>query len=226
MIKLYNGDCLEVMKQIPDESIDLIVSDPPYLINYKTNWRKDKSHDFCKPIQNDDNKNVIELFIKEAYRVLKNNSAMYCFCSPKTVHIFLEFLFIYGFTVKNQIVWKKNNHTLGDLKAQFGQCYEIILLVNKGRKVFNGKRITDVWEFKRVSGKKQLHQNQKPVELLEQCIRYHSNEGDVILDCFMGSGSTGVACKNTNRSFIGIELDRNYFDIANNRIAELFDVAI
>ena len=120
----------------------------------------------------------------------------------------------------NMIIWVKNNWTAGDLKAQFGKQYEIIFLVNKGRCMFNGKRITDVWNFDRVSGAKQLHQNQKPVNLLEQCILKHSKENDVIFDGFMGSGSTGVACKHLNRNFIGIELDNNYFEIAKKRIEE------
>ena len=216
--KLLKGDCLSVMKDLYDESIDLIVTDPPYLIKYKTNHRKDKNHDFCSEIDNDDNYDLISNFFHESYRVLKNNSAMYCFCSPKTIDYFLQCARSSGFNIKNQIVWVKNNWTAGDLQAQFGQQYEIILLLNKGRKKFNGKRLTDVWEFPRVSGKEQLHQNQKPVNLLMQCIEKHSNENDVVLDCFMGSGSTGVACLNTNRNFIGIELDENYFNIAKERI--------
>ena len=118
------------------------------------------------------------------------------------------------------IIWVKNNWTAGDLKAQFGKQYEIIFLVNKGRCLFNGKRLTDVWKFNRVSGNKQLHQNQKPVDLLEQCILKHSKEKQVIFDGFMGSGSTGVACINTNRNFIGIELDKKYFSIAKERIEQ------
>lgn len=77
-----------------------------------------------------------------------------------------------------------------------------------------------------MSGKKQVHQNQKPVDLLEQCILKHSNENDVVLDPFMGSGSTGVACVNTNRDFIGFELDENYFKIAENRIENVEDQKI
>mgnify|MGYP003091688322 FL=1 len=116
------------------------------------------------------------------------------------------------------IIWVKNNWTAGDLKAQFGKQYEIIFLVNKGRCLFNGKRITDVWYFDRVSGNKQVHQNQKPVDLLEQCILKHSNENDIVLDPFMGSGSTGVAGLRLNRNFIGIEIDEKYYQIAKERI--------
>lgn len=92
--------------------------------------------------------------------------------------------------------------------------------MNKGRKFFNGKRLTDVWFFNRVSGKKQVHQNQKPVELLERCILKHSNENDIVFDGFMGSGSTAVACLKTNRSFIGVEIDEYNFNIAKQRVKE------
>ena len=219
-IDLRQGDCLELMKDIQNESIDLVVTDPPYLIKYKTSRRKDKKHDFCSEILNDDNYDLISNYIKECYRIMKNNSAMYMFCNCNKVDYFKQELEKAGFKIKNMIIWVKNNWTAGDLKAQFGKQYEIIFLVNKGRCMFNGKRITDVWNFDRVSGAKQLHQNQKPVNLLEQCILKHSKENDVIFDGFMGSGSTGVACKHLNRNFIGIELDEKYFEIAKKRIEE------
>ena len=220
-IKLYCDDCLNIMKQIDNESIDLIVTDPPYLIKYKTNRRKNKYHDFCSEILNDDNEQLIIDYIRECYRILKNNTAMYMFCNCDKVDFFKQELENAGFKIKNMIIWVKNNWTAGDLKAQFGKQYEIIFLVNKGRKYFNGKRITDVWMFDRISGKKQLHQNQKPVDLLKQCILKHSDENDIIFDGFMGSGSTGVACIETGRKFIGVELDKKYFEIAKERIEKL-----
>ena len=220
-IKLYCDDCLNIMKQIENESIDLIVTDPPYLIKYKTNHRKNKNHDFCSEILNDDNEQLIIDYIRECYRILKNNTAMYMFCNCDKVDFFKQELENAGFKIKNMIIWIKNNWTAGDLKAQFGKQYEIIFLVNKGRKCFNGKRITDVWMFDRISGKKQLHQNQKPVDLLKQCILKHSDENDIIFDGFMGSGSTGVACIETGRKFIGVELDKKYFEIAKERIENL-----
>ena len=220
-IKLYCDDCLNIMKQIENESIDLIVTDPPYLIKYKTNRRKNKDHDFCSEILNDDNEQLIIDYIRECYRILKNNTAMYMFCNCDKVDFFKQELENAGFKIKNMIIWVKNNWTAGDLKAQFGKQYEIIFLVNKGRKCFNGKRITDIWMFDKISGKKQLHQNQKPVDLLKQCILKHSDENDIIFDGFMGSGSTGVACIETNRKFIGVELDKKYFEIAKERIDNL-----
>ena len=217
ILKLIQGDCLEVMKDIPDNSIDLIVTDPPYLINYKSKYRKNKEHKFCSTIKNDNNYMLIKKYIKECYRIMKNNTAMYIFCSFDKVDFFKQELELY-FKVKNMIVWVKNNHTAGDLEAQFGKKYELILLVNKGRAKFNGKRLTDVWEFNRVVDNAQIHQNQKPLDLLKQCIEKHSKVNDIVFDGFMGSGSTGVACLNLSRQFIGIELDEYYFKIAKERI--------
>lgn len=216
---IERGDCLELMKDIPDASIDLIVTDPPYLMSYRTNRRKDKSHEFCSPIDGDNDPRLIENYIRECHRILKDDSAMYMFCNSNKVDYFKRELEKH-FKVKNLIVWVKNNHTAGDLKAQFGKQYEFIFLVNKGRAHIRGKRITDIWSFDGVRGNAQVHQNQKPVELLEQCILKHSDEGDLIFDGFLGSGSTCVACVNTNRHYIGFELDEKYFDIACQRLDE------
>ena len=215
--KILNMDVLEGMKKIGDSSIDLIVTDPPYLIDYKTNRRKDKKHKFSKVIANDNNPQLISVYIKECHRIMKDNTAMYMFCSMDKVDFFKQELERY-FNVKNIIVWVKNNHTAGDLKHQFGKQYEFIILVNKGLCEFNGERLTDVWRFKKVVGKNQVHQNQKPLELIERCITKHSKVGDVVFDGFMGSGTTAVACLNTDRNFVGFEIDKEYFDIAIDRV--------
>jgi len=205
------------MKRIADESIDFIVTDPPYLINYKTNRRKDKKHDFCTPIANDTNEVMIVDYIAECHRILKPDSAIMIFCNADKIDFFKHEIEKH-FKLKNIIIWLKNNHTAGDLEAQLGKQYEMIILANKGRKRFNGKRLTDVWAFNRVVGNSQLHQNQKPVELIERAIKMFSNECDTVFDGFMGSGTTAIACMRTNRNFIGFELDENYFKIANERI--------
>ena len=215
--KIYNEDCLEGMKRIEDSSIDLIVTDPPYLINYKTGNRKDKEHRFGKVILNDDNEDLIKGYIKECYRILKDDTAMYMFCSAAKVDFFKTELEKY-FAMKNMIIWEKDHFTLGDLENTFGRKYEIVFLVNKGIKKFNGKRLGDVWKFKRVLGDKQVHQNQKPIELIEQCIEKHSDENDIIFDGFMGSGTTAVAAMNTNRRYIGFELDEYYYNVAMKRL--------
>lgn len=215
--KIYNEECIEGMKKMSDNSIDLIVTDPPYLVNYKTNRRKNKEHRFTKAILNDNNEQLIIDYINECYRVLKDNSAMYMFCSSDKVDFFKQQL-EKKFKIKNMVIWVKNNHTAGDLKGSFGRKYEIIFLVVKGVKHFNGKRLTDIWEFDKVSGKNQVHQNQKPLELIKLCIEKHSDENDIILDGFMGSGTTAIACMNTNRNYIGFELDEGYYNVSLDRI--------
>ena len=227
MSKLYSGNCVEILKTFQEESIDLIVTDPPYLINYQTNYRKDKDHRFCSPIQNDKDAHLlISESIKEMYRVLKNDTAVYMFCSFDFVDFFKQEVEKY-FNLKNIIIWAKNNWTAGDLEAQYGKAYEMIVYANKGRcKLKSDKRESDVWDYKRVVGNRQYHQNQKPVELLERCIRNSSIKGGVVLDPFMGSGSTCVAAQNIGRQYIGIELEEVYIDIAKQRLAQktLFSV--
>lgn len=217
---IYNEDCIVGMQEMPDDSVDLIVTDPPYLMKYKTNRRKDKHHKFCSEIAGDDDQELINTYIKECYRIMKNDSACYMFCNSNKVDVFKRQLEKVGFNIKNMIVWVKNNWTAGDLKASYGKQYELILYVNKGRRFINGSRLTDVWEFPRVSGSKQLHQNQKPVELIKQCIEKSSDPGAIVFDGFMGSGTTAIACIDTDRHYIGYELDPEYYKVANNRILD------
>lgn len=221
---VYNSDCLSGLKSLPNDCINLIATDPPYLMDYKTGYRKDKEHKFTKAIANDDNSEFIKSVIKEMYRVLKNDSAIYMFCNSNKIDFFKQELENVGFKIKNIIVWVKNNWTAGDLQAAFGKQYEFIILANKGRAKFNGKRLSDVWSFNRVAGKEQLHQNQKPLELMERIIVKHSKPNDVVLDPFMGSGTTALACLNTSRHYIGYEVDNYYYKICKERIEDYVNV--
>lgn len=215
---IYKIDCLKLMKDLPDECVDGIVTDPPYLINYKTGHRKDKTHKFCHVIENDNNEDFIKEYIKECYRIMKNNTAMYMFCSQKKVDIFKQEIEKY-FNIKNIIVWvKMGGNNLGDLTHAFSSKYEFIIYCNKGNKKINGKRISDVWEFDKVLGDSQLHQNEKPIELIKQCIEKSTNENDLIFDGCMGSGTTAVACKELKRNYLGCEIDDYYFNIAIERL--------
>lgn len=222
MYKLMQGDCLELMKEIPDGSVDIVLTDPPYLIDYS---RHDKKSRFNKKIANDrqDNKRMIEDYFSECYRIMKTDTAIYCFCNYKKIDIFKQSLEKAGFNLKNIIVWDKERQGMGDLKTTFGYSHELILFASKGQPKIRGKRISDVWKFKRVPSAEQVHQNQKPLALLEQALEKSTDAGAVVFDGFMGSGSTGVACVNTSRDFIGIELDENYFDIAKKRIEEAYN---
>ena len=210
-IKLYNGDCLEVLNQIQDESVDLILTDLPYGMNYQPNRREHKH----SKILDDCNLKWLSKFIQEQNRVLKNNSHLYIFCSWHNIDKFKQEIEKH-FKIENILIWRKQNHGLGDLKGSYGCSTEFIFFAQKGRKELNGKRERDVLEFNRVHTK--LHPTMKPVDLLEFLVSKSSKKDDIVLDCFMGSGSTGVACKKTKRKFIGIELDEDYFKIAKERI--------
>lgn len=223
------GDCVDLIKAVPDASIDLIVTDPPYNTNYKTNRRKSNNiknnliidkeeHLFTEPIANDSNNEIlIKQIVEESFRVLKQDTAFYCFCSPDTVEIFKNEIDKY-FTIKNIIIWVKNSHTAGDLEAQFGKQYEMIIYANKGRRKINGKRIQDVWFFDRVPPTQAVHQNQKPLKSIEQIIKISSNEGDDVLDMFLGSGTLLEGCLNTKRNALGFDISGQWVDHYKKRL--------
>lgn len=213
MIKIQQGDCLELMKEIHNKSIDLIVTDPPYGMSFQSHRRKN----VYEKIKNDENLNFLNSFFKDCYRILNKDCAIYVFCSWHNVDIFKNKFEKY-FKLKNILVWVKNNHGSGDLQASYAPKYEFILYGNKGRRKFENGRKEDVLFYNKT--KNELHPTQKPTDLLEFLIKNSSKEKETILDPFMGSGSTGVACQNTNRSFIGFELDEKYFEISKKRLEE------
>ena len=217
MYKLYNGDCLEVMDKLIEEGVkvDCILTDPPYGINFKSNHRKEK----YSYIENDNNLDFIKNYFSRCYALLKEDTHIYCFCSWHNIDKF-KIEFEKYFKLKNIIVWEKNNTSMGDLKGSYAPKHEFILYGHKGRRLRNGFRYADIIKANRTNNK--LHPTQKPVDLLEIFIKQSTDKNDVVFDGFMGSGSTGVACANTNRQFIGIELDNNYFDIASKRIEEAY----
>ena len=213
-IKLMQGDCLELMENIPYGSVDLVLTDPPYGIKYKSNMRT-KSSKF-EMLANDNNSTRFMVY-PEMYRALKDNSVAIVFASWKNyAEDYIE-LSKY-FDIKNVIVWWKHGGGIGDLKHTLSTDYEIAIVCHKGKCKIRGKRCGSVWECNKVNPNKMLHPTQKPEKLLEELIEKYSDSGATVLDCFMGSGSTGVACLNTNRRFIGIELDETYFNIAKERI--------
>ena len=214
--KIYQGDCLEVMDRLIEEGVkvDAMITDPPYGISFRSNHRKEK----YEKISNDDDLSFLDEYFQLCNMLLKDNTHIYCFCSWHHIDKF-KIAFEKYFTLKNIIVWEKNNTSMGDLKGSYAPKHEFILFGHKGRRLRNGKRLPDVLQAKRTGNK--LHPTQKPVDLLEIFIKQSTNENDIILDTFMGSGSTGVACLNTNRKFIGIELDENYFNIATDRLENI-----
>lgn len=212
-INLLHGDCFDLLKDIPNESVDMILTDPPYGMSFQSGHRKIK----YEKIQGDSNLDWLDDFVDEIYRVSKPNTAHYVFCSFHHIDKFKQAI-EKRFKIKNILTWVKNNTSMGDLKGDFATKTEFIIFFHKGRRLINGKRDPNVLEFKRTGNK--LHPTQKPVDMTEYLLTKFSGEGDVVLDPFMGSGTTGIACLNTNRRFIGMELDDDYFKIANDRIRE------
>ena len=231
MIDLRCGDCLELMKDIPDKSVDMILCDLPYGTT-RNKW------DSIIPL---------DKLWNEYERIIKDNGAIVLFSQmPFTAELTHSNLKLF----KYEWIWEKDNGT-GFLNAKKMplKIHENILVFYKKLPTYNpqmrtgfkpykckqGRHSTnygayeqghitesngerypiDIIEFKKDSG---LHPTQKPVALLEYLIKTYTNENDLVLDNCMGSGSTGVACINTNRNFIGIELDENYFKIAKERI--------
>jgi len=211
MIKLIQGDCLEVMKEIPDKSVDLVLTDPPYGMSFKSNYREEK----YKEIINDSDLSWLDYFVNEIYRVTKENTAHYVFCSFHNIDLFKQAL-EKKFTIKNLLVWEKNNTGMGDLTADFASKTEFIWFIQKGRREIIGSRDPNIFTARKTGNN--FHPTEKPIDLMEYLLSKFSNSEDTILDPFMGAGSTGIACKLSKRKFIGIELDQDYFKIAQDRI--------
>ena len=234
-IQLINGDCLEEMAKLPEGSIDLVLTDPPY------------GTTACKW----DNVIPFEPMWKQLKRVTKKNAAIALFGSqPFTSALVMSNPKMFKYC----LIWDKGRGRepqLSNIRPM--KCHEDICIFCQTKTTYNPQKIKLDKPDKRginpvtgggqgiiknyvnspktyndrfplsitkFSGEQGLHPTQKPVALMEYLIKTYTNEGDTVLDFTMGSGTTGVACKNTNRNFIGIELDKGYFDIASKRIAE------
>jgi DNA modification methylase len=217
-IDLRIGDCLELMKSISDKSIDLVLTDPPYNIarnnNFATMGRAgidfgewDKGFDLFS-------------YIDQVSRILKKDGSFVVFNAWRNLGAIADYAETQGFETKDMIRLEKSNPMPRNRDRRYITDYECaIWFVKKGAK----------WVFNRQDSKYQrpkfvaciesgLHPTQKNLSLMENLVKIHSNQGDTIIDPFMGSGTTGLACKNLGRKFIGIEQNLNYFEIAKKRI--------
>lgn len=232
MIDLRHGDCLEIMKDIPDNSIDLVVTDCPYhivsggctniprkdepsgIFNRRNTFTQ-KNAKSGKLFDNNDIK--FKDWLPDVYRVLKDGTHCYIMINARNLKELQQEAENVGFKFQNIIIWNKGNATPN---RYYLNAYEMILMLRKGKaKNINNMGCKNIVDIKNIRGNK-LHPTEKPVELNELFIKNSSEQGDTILDPFMGVGSCGLACKNTNRNFIGIELDEKYFNIAKERIEE------
>ena len=215
--KIYLGDCLELIKELPDNSIDAIITDPPYAQGLTHNGQKGCFNDLqiVKPFFN-------EVF-KEFKRVLKDEySAVYFFTDFRGYALYYP-LMQNWLPVRNMLVWDKG----GGMGNFYTFAHELILYaVDKPKRQGAGYGPNVIKGFKSFSGgaKKtngeKVHPTQKTIELIEKIILDTTDEGDVILDTFMGSGTTAIAAMRNQRNFIGFELDEQYFEIAQKRILD------
>jgi DNA modification methylase len=242
-IDLYKGDCLEVMDGLINEGVkvDAIITDPPYGIDYQSFRTKREK------LQNDDNLDWVEGFTTRCSKLLKHGQHLYCFVDPEYSPEFILGFRQNGFKIRNLLSIPRGGSKGVGGDRIFQQQNEFCIFATLGKKSEGRKfnqtqilkpsevylkdkryqpkewlyRLPDVWHWTKASehnSANKLHPTQKYVPCIEDMLHISTNENDLVLDPFMGSGTTGVACKNTNRRFIGIELNDNYFRIADERI--------
>ena len=241
MNKNIHGDCLEVMKDIPDGSIDAIITDPPYGINYQTIRTKSRK------LINDDNLLWVEDFTCNCARILKHEKHLYCFVDPENCGEFIINFKKNGFKIRNLLTIPRGVKGNGGERI-FQQQFEFCIFAtlgkkNEGRKFnktnilkpseqyikdkrYKAKewlyRLPDNWRWTTASvhnaKNNKIHPTQKNVNCVVDMINISTNEGETVLDPFAGSGTTAIACLNTNRNYICIEQDETYFNQSLERI--------
>lgn len=215
---LMHGDCLERMKEIPDGSVDLVLTDPPYNISRKNSFTTmgragidfggwDKGADLFS-------------YINECFRVLGKDGSFVVFNDWKNLGDISRYAESLGFIVKDMIRLEKSNPMPRNRDRRYITDYECAVWFTMPKSKWTFNRQDERYQRPRFtcSIDKGLHPTQKSLYLMEQLVLIHSNEDNVILDPFMGSGTTGVACVNTGRKFIGIEMDTEYFITSCGRV--------
>jgi site-specific DNA-methyltransferase (adenine-specific) len=219
---LYNGSCLEVMKDL--NSVDHVISDPPYEKEAHSPTRRVQGRKglVAGPLSFGE---IGSLRVPVAQEVVRISSGWaILFCQAEGVAPWRDALEMAGAKYKAPMVWIKP-----DGMPQFngqgpGMGYESLVSAwcGRGHSKWNGGGRHGVFTFPKGEGQKPVHQTQKPVKLMGELVRLFTNQGDVVLDMFAGSGTTGVACAKLGRRFIGIELEPRYFDIACERIEKAY----
>lgn len=229
---IYNKDCVSGMTDLIQSGayVDLIVADPPYVISRESNFHtmKDRKNArtgtaFGAWDEEFDNSDWIE----KSFSLLKDGGSLIVFNDFKKVSDIIAIATKFGFEFKDVIVWEKTNPMPRNRDRRYVPSLELMIWFVKKQKAkwtFNrqdGSYQSPVMRYASESGGafKRYHPTQKPVKLIEEIIRIHSNSGDLVLDPFMGSGTTAVSALNTGRNYIGYELEKSYFDILTNRIA-------
>src|SRR3990167_4276025 len=210
--KIYEVDCIDALKEIADHSIDLIVTDPPYFlpaVHYNT--RKQFSRNFA-------DLGILEHFFKDIFReikrVIKPSGKIYMFCDCQSYPLFYYHMYPFCKSVR-PLIWDKKTSING---YSWRHQHEIIIFAEmpEAKPIPSGDG--DILRFSAVKVDNRLHPAEKPIELLASLIKKSSDEGDLVLDPFMGGGSTALACRSVNRKFIGFEKSVEYCKIANDRL--------
>ena len=216
--KIYNEDCLEGMKRIPDKSVDMILTDIPY---GEVSDKGSERSKYCGQLRTldkgvaDEMNFEISEFLEGLTRI--SNGGIYIFCGIGQVsEIYTYFKDKKDFMVR-QCAWYKSNPSPMNGQHMWLSSMENCIFAKRRKTKFNAKTSSSVWKFP--VGRSKIHPTEKPVNLFTYLIESSSDEGDVVFDPCMGSGTTAIACTNTNRNYIGFELDETYFNLANERIA-------
>ncbi len=236
--KIIQGDCIEEMKKLPENSVDAIITDPPYNWSHKNKIdrikmnkksikrRKAVSMDFGKWDYQSDKElmEFTERWIKEGMRILKDTGCFYVFYSKEEIIYLKKAIEKYGGYWKSEIIWHKTNPVPNFRKRSYTSSIEAIgyAVKNKGKFKFNFKTQKEMHNFLEsgiCQGKERTkHPTQKPLWIIEHFLEVSTDVGDMVLDPFLGSGTTAIACQKLNRKWIGIEKEEEYVKIAKARI--------
>ena len=213
MIKLLQGDCMELMDNIPNESIDLVLTDIPYnVVNREDNGLRKLDKENADILTFD-----LINFLEQLYDKVKSTIIIFCGKEQVSIiHSFFNDKQKKGKGTVRQLIWEKSNPSPMNGQHIYLSGVENAIWFKKRGGTFNAHCKNTV--FKYPIGRSKLHPTEKNHLLLQELILDNSNENDLILDPCMGSGSTGVVALQNNRNFLGMELDENYFNIAENRI--------
>lgn len=210
-VQLILGDCIEKMKDIPDGSVDMVLSDIPYgEVSQKSGGLRLLDRGLADTCSIN-----LEQMISSFVRIC--SGSFYVFCGTEQISLLVQYFKKHGLTTRIG-VWEKTNPSPMNGDKLWISGLEFCVFARKPKSIFNEHCKKALWQAP--SGKSKTHPTEKPVKLMQRLIEASTNKGQTVLDCTMGSGTTGVACVNTGRNFIGIELDEGYFKIAEKRIAE------
>ena len=230
LIEYTNESCFDFLLKIESKSIDLILIDPPYEISRPTNFQNTAltgtdtdrfriSMDFGEW---DKNFYGLEKVFKEGYRILRDGGTMICFYDLWKIETIKKYYDDNKFKQIRFIEWLKTNPVPINSKINYlTNAREVAVLgIKKAKPTFNSSYDNGIYQYPICQDKNRFHPTQKPLALIKDLILKHSNEGDVVLDCFAGSGTTGVAALETKRNFLGCEIDKEYFEKSEKRIKE------